>query len=85
MIIPALLAKHPKHAACKFAVDQDSVTSNHALAESFSAMPGIYKVPNTFASAAIASFARVVAIKEISTPVYLSVIDQAQKRGVRAD
>jgi predicted nucleic acid-binding protein len=83
VIVPALLAKHPKHAACKFVVDGDSMTSNHALAESFSTLTGIYKVPNVAAASLIESFARVIMLKDISTAIYLSVISQAQKRGVQ--
>ena len=83
VIIPALLERHPKYTACKPLVDRQAVTSNHALAESFSTLTGAYKVGNFEAAALLATFARAVTLKEISTSIYLSVIEQSQARGVQ--
>lgn len=84
ILVGALLEKHPEHAACVEALKtlESPFTDAHALAETFSALTGFYKVPADAADELMLSLKQHVAIEPLTISDYETAIGEARSRGV---
>jgi predicted nucleic acid-binding protein len=84
ILVGALLGKHPEHAACLEALEKSEApfTDAHALAETFAALTGFYKVPVAAATELTLSLKSTLAIKALPLTDYEQAIAEAQRRGV---
>ena len=83
-LVGALLEKHPQHAACKRAMDEeeDPISNAHALAETFATLTGFYKVPTEAASELTLGLKAVVRVEALSAADYDTAISEARQRGI---
>jgi predicted nucleic acid-binding protein len=81
ILISALFARDDRHEDCQALLNEEAVTSTHALAEAFAALTGQYRVKNDLVSEAVRSVADIVKVETISREDYLNVIESARARG----
>ena len=80
----AVLKSHPEHVACLAALE-DSVrpfTNAHAIAETFAALTGFYKVPTDVATELTLSLRHSVVVEALALADYETAIREARSRGV---
>ncbi len=84
ILVGSLLAKHPKHAACRegLAATDGAFTNAHVLAEAFATLTGLYKVPNGPASELVLSLEAHVVVKHLTWADYQTAFREARSRGV---
>jgi len=82
--VGAVLARHPEHAACREAMEDSEgpFTDAHALAETFAALTGFYKVPVAAAAELTLGLMSSVAVEPLPLADYEKAIGEAQRRGV---
>lgn len=83
VLVRALLTDHPQHNVCVKVIGDDAVSSCHALAEVFNTLTGFFKIPNDTASEMIVSLTEAMAFEVISQADYMSVVQDARRRGVQ--
>ncbi|MBU6410241.1 MAG: PIN domain-containing protein [Verrucomicrobia bacterium] len=84
ILVGAVLKLHPEHAACLAAVE-DSVrpfTNARALAETFSALTGFYKVPTDAAAELTLNLRDSVMVEALAWMDYETAIREVRSRGV---
>ena len=84
VLVGVLLERHPEHAACVEALEESDApfTDAHALAETFAALTGFYKVPVAAASDLTLGLQAAVTVEPLPLADYLTAIGEAQRRGV---
>jgi len=84
VLVGALLANHPQHAAClKIFADCEAPISNaHILAETFATLTGFYKVPTEAAAQLTLNLKRSLQIEAVSMTDYETAIAEARQRGI---
>ena len=83
-LIGVVLLSHPQHAECYriFDATSDRVTCTHALAETFSALTGSYKVPTEVAAELTLGLRERVKVGPLTLIDYETAISEAKRRGV---
>lgn len=84
ILVGALLAKHPEHAACLEALEESegAFTDAHALAETFATLTGFYKVPVAAATELTLGLKTALAVEPLLLADYEQAISEAQRRGI---
>jgi predicted nucleic acid-binding protein len=84
ILVGAVLKTHPEHAACVAAIEDSArpFTNAHALAETFSALTGFYKLPTDAAAELTLSLRDSVKVEALTLPDYQTAIREARSRGV---
>ncbi len=84
ILVGAVLARHPEHAACHEALmkSERPFTDAHALAETFAALTGFYKVPVAAAAELTLSLSSSLIVEPLPLADYEKAIGEAQWRGV---
>jgi len=84
ILVGALLAKHPEHAACREAVERSEApfTNAHALAETFATLTGFYRVPVAAATELTLGLMSCLAVEALCLEDYEQAIGEARHRGV---
>ena len=84
IMVGAVLKSHPEHAACVAALEDAGrpFTNAHALAETFSALTGFYKVPTDAAAELTLSLRDSVVVEALTLADYETAICEARSRGV---
>jgi predicted nucleic acid-binding protein len=84
ILVGAVLAQHPEHAACLEALAQAGApfTDAHALAEAFATLTGFYKVPVAAGAELILGLKSCLAVEPLTLADYQKAIGEAQRRGV---
>lgn len=83
IFISALFARDDRQEDCQKLLTFDAVTSTHALAETFAALTGQYRIKNNLVSEAVRSAARLVRVEPLSVEDYEAVIATAHARGIQ--
>jgi predicted nucleic acid-binding protein len=84
IMVGAILASHPEHAACLSALEvcERPFTNAHALAETFATLTGFYKVPADAATELTLSLRDSIQVEALSLADYEKAIREARSRGV---
>lgn len=84
ILVGAVLANHPEHAACLEALDGSEApfTDAHALAEAFATLTGFYKVPVAAATELTLGLESSLMIEALTLADYDMAISESQRRGV---
>lgn len=84
IIVGAVLASHPEHAACLSALEDSErpFTNAHALAETFATLTGFYKVPTGAAAELTLGVRDSIAVEALALADYETSIREARSRGV---
>jgi predicted nucleic acid-binding protein len=84
ILVGAVLKSHPEHEACLSAVEDSDrpFTNAHALAETFSALTGFYKVPTDAATELTLGLRDSVVVEALALTDYETAIREARSRGV---
>ncbi len=84
ILVGAVLKSHAEHEACLAAIEDSTrpFTNAHALAETFSALTGFYKVPTDAATELTSSLRNSVAVEALTLTDYETAIREARSRGV---
>ena len=84
ILVGALLAAHPEHAACREALEKSDrpFTDAHALAETFATLTGFYKLPVSAATELTLSLRDCLVIEALSLEDYETALREAKARGV---
>lgn len=84
ILVGSVLAKHPKHSACRegLSASEQPITNAHVFAEVFSTLTGFYKVPNTAATDLVFSLEEHIAVETLSWADYQITLREARARGV---
>lgn len=84
IVVGSVLARHPKHAACRegLGATDKPFTNAHVLAETFATLTGLYKVPNNAASELVLSFGEHLDVEPLAWADYQTAIREARSRGV---
>ncbi len=84
ILVGAVLAHHPEHAACREALEGSDapITDAHALAEAFATLTGFYKVPVAAAVELMLGLKSSLAIDALPLADYEQAIREAPRRGV---
>jgi predicted nucleic acid-binding protein len=84
ILVGAVLAQHPEHAACLEAIEELEApfTDAHALAETFATLTGFYKVPVAAATELTLGLKSSVRVEPLSLADYEQALGEAQRRGV---
>lgn len=84
ILVGALLKSHPEHAACLAALEgcTKPFTNAHALAETFSALTGFYRVPTEVAAELTLSLRESLTVEALTFADYETAIREARSRGV---
>ena len=84
ILVGAVLAQHPEHAACLEALEESEVpfTNAHALAETFATLTGFYKVPVAAATEVTLALKSHLTVEPLLVADYEKAIGEAQRRGV---
>jgi predicted nucleic acid-binding protein len=84
ILVGALLATHPQHKTCLYAVEDspEPFTDSHALAETFSTLTGFYKVPTEAATELTLGLRDLIVVEALSLADYETSIREARSRGV---
>jgi predicted nucleic acid-binding protein len=84
ILVCAIHGDDPHHEVCLPLISRlDSVTSAHALAETFSTMTGRREFQNDDVVEALSTIAEVIHIEPILVADYKTVLDQSRRRGIR--
>lgn len=84
IMVGAVLASHPDHAACVSALKDSHrpFTNAHALAETFATLTGFYRVPTEAAAELTLSLRDSIEVQAMALADYETAIRQARSRGV---
>ena len=84
IMVGAVLKSHPEHVACLSALEDSErpFTNAHAMAETFAALTGFYKVPTEVAAELTLSLRDSIEVEALALADYESAIGQARSRGV---
>jgi predicted nucleic acid-binding protein len=84
ILVGALVEEHPEHGVCLSALRQSDrpFTDAHALAETFAALTGFYKVPTGAATELTLTLKQTLAVESLSLADYETAIREARARGV---
>jgi len=84
VLVGAVLARHPEHAACLEALEDSDApfTDAHALAEAFATLTGFYKVPVAAATELTLGLQAILGVEPLPLADYVSAIQEARSRGV---
>ncbi|MBI5387326.1 MAG: PIN domain-containing protein [Verrucomicrobia bacterium] len=84
ILVGAVLAQHPEHAACLEALEESEApfTDAHALAETFATLTGFYKVPVDAATELTLGLKSNLAVEPLPLADYEKAIGEARQRGV---
>ena len=84
ILVGAVLAKHPQHAACREAMETSArpFTDAHTLAECFATLTGFYKVPTDSAAEMTLGLLDVLRVEPLTAGDYQTAIREARSRGV---
>ena len=84
ILVGAVLANHPQHAACREAMETSPrhFTDAHTLAECFATLTGFYKVPTDGAAEMTLGFLDVLNVEPLTAGDYQTAIREARGRGV---
>ncbi len=84
ILVGAVLARHPEHAACREALEdsEEPFTDAHALAETFATLTGFYQVPVAAAAELTLGLRSTLAVEPLPLADYEKAIGEAQRRGV---
>jgi predicted nucleic acid-binding protein len=84
ILVGAVLERHPEHAACRQALEEFErpFTDAHALAETFAALTGFYKVPVAAATELTLGLEALLVVEPLPLADYQKAIGDAQRRGV---
>ena len=83
VLVRALLEDHPLHNDCVKLLDGNSVSSCHAIAETFNTLTGFFQVPNDSASELLVELAEKMHFEVISRADYLKVVQEARAKGIQ--
>jgi predicted nucleic acid-binding protein len=81
VLISAIYLRDSNQERCS-ALLEEGVTSTHALAETFTALTGQYRIKNEIVSEAVLSLRHLVQIEPILPEDYFSTIGEAKARGI---
>ncbi len=84
VLVGALLAKHPEHAACRETLEESEApfTNAHALAEIFATLTGFYIVPVATAVELTLSLQASLLVEPLPLADYEQAISETPRRGV---
>ena len=83
IIVPALPDAHPNHAICEPLISApDSVTSAHALAETFAVLTKVYKFDGPTVATVLASLPAAVRVEPIATADYFDAMSDSKSRNI---
>jgi len=83
ILVAALMTDHPQHAACFPALKMsEAFTNAHAMAETFSALTGFYKLPTDDAAELTLFLLHRIPIEPLAMSDYETAISEARSRGV---
>lgn len=84
VLVGAVLARHPEHAACLEALEDSDApfTDAHALAEAFATLTGFYMVPVAAATELTLGLQAILGVEPLPLADYVSAIQEARSRGV---
>lgn len=84
ILVGAVLARHPEHAACLEALEESEApfTDAHALAETFATLTGFYKVPVAAAAELTLGLKLNLTVEPLPLADYEKAIGEARHRGV---
>jgi predicted nucleic acid-binding protein len=84
ILVGAILQKHPRHESCceGFKVSQRPFTNAHALAETFAALTGFYKVPTPSATELTMGLRDSLSVEALTLTDYETAIRESRSRGV---
>jgi predicted nucleic acid-binding protein len=84
IMVGAVLKSHPQHGICLSALEDSTrpFTNAHALAETFAALTGFYKVPTEAATELTLSLQDSISVEPLALADYETAIREARSRGV---
>jgi len=84
ILVGALLKAHPRHPSCSDGLAQTdhAFTNAHVVAEVFSTLTGLYKVPNGAATELVLALDDCLLVEPLTWGDYKTAIKESRARGV---